>query len=224
MYTAGCNCTGRDGRDGRDGMSGPPGQEGDAGPQGPPGPAGSLGGGTTYVRWGRTSCPEVPGTEVLYSGRAAKGPYSQTGNGINHQCFPNNPQYSAFSPGPNTILSLVSAAEYASASIMGVNIHDNVPCVVCYVSTRIANIMIPATMTCPEAWTREYHGYLMAERNTHPSPSLFECVDADAEVIDGLAGNNEPSGYFVNVEAVCATMACPPYSPEKELTCVVCTK
>ena len=61
----------------------------------------------------------------------------------------------------------------------------------------------------------------MAERNTHASSSSFECVDADAEVIGGLAGNNDPSGYFVNVEADCATLGCPPYDAGKEIMCDV---
>ncbi|CAI8046156.1 hypothetical protein GBAR_LOCUS25510, partial [Geodia barretti] len=64
---------GRDGRDGRDGCPGPKGspgatgEKGDTGPQGPPGPSS---GGVTYIRWGRTTCPNTTGTELVYSGRA----------------------------------------------------------------------------------------------------------------------------------------------------------
>ena len=68
---------GRDGRDGvpgprgvagRDGKTGPQGMKGDTGSQGPPGP---RSGGVTYVRWGRTTCPDTEGTEAVYTGRAA---------------------------------------------------------------------------------------------------------------------------------------------------------
>ena len=37
----------------------------------------------------------------------------------------------------------------------------NVPCAVC-VSTRQDLVMIPGKASCPEKWTREYFGYLMA--------------------------------------------------------------
>lgn len=62
----------------------------------------------------------------------------------------------------------------------------------------------------------------MAERDTHNSPSLFECVDSDAEGAAGASGTI--SGYFIHVEVDCNTLGCPPYDAEKELTCVVCTK
>ena len=89
---------------------------------------------------------------MLYSGRAAKTPWTQTGGGTNYQCFPNNPQYSVFHPGVNDIASFAYGVEYASSNLpklMGVNTWDNVPCAVCYVRTRIAKLMIPARMACP---------------------------------------------------------------------------
>ena len=39
----------------------------------------------------------------------------------------------------------------------------NVPCAVCYSSIKTVKLMIPARITCPSSWTREYKGYLMAE-------------------------------------------------------------
>ncbi|CAI8045264.1 hypothetical protein GBAR_LOCUS25052, partial [Geodia barretti] len=65
---------GRDGRDGRDGEPGPIGMKGDQGDKGDPGLQGLPGpasGGAVYVRWGRTTCPNTLGTELVYSGRAA---------------------------------------------------------------------------------------------------------------------------------------------------------
>ena len=76
---------GRDGRDrepgprglpGRDGKVGLQGEKGDMGEQGPPGPSS---GGVTYVRRGRTACPNTTGTELVYAGRAAGSHYSQKG-------------------------------------------------------------------------------------------------------------------------------------------------
>ena len=83
---------GRDGRDGRDGLPGPrglPGQDGRNGERGPAGPTGAQGppgprsGGATYIRWGRTTCPDTEGTELVYAGRAAGSHYSYSGGGAN---------------------------------------------------------------------------------------------------------------------------------------------
>ena len=86
--------SGRDGRDGLPGAQGPqgpkgepgpaggppgpqgqPGARGATGPQGPVGPAGPRSGGVTYTRWGKSSCPNVAGTELVYSGRAGGSHY-----------------------------------------------------------------------------------------------------------------------------------------------------
>ena len=71
--------------------------------------------------------------------------------------------------------------------IQGGNDH-NVPCVVCYVSTRVAVMMIPAKTTCPSSWTREYYGYLMAEGYNNRR-STYECVDKDQNSIPGSHGD-----------------------------------
>ena len=103
----------------------------------------------------------------------------------------------------------------------------NVPCAVCYATTRAAAMMIPAKTTCPQSWTREYYGYLMSAykgRSTHPHyRTMFECVDKDPDSIPGSAADTD-GALFYHVEANCNGMPCPPYDPQKELNCVVCTK
>ena len=66
---------GKDGRDGRDGEKGEPGVQGPAGEKGEQGPPGPASGGVTYIRWGKTSCPSVPGTELVYHGITAGSYY-----------------------------------------------------------------------------------------------------------------------------------------------------
>ena len=76
------------------------GEWGDGGYNGPPTPQGptSLGsGGSTYVRWGRTVCPTIPGTSLVYSGYAAGGHYYQSGSGANYICLSQTPEYLDFS-------------------------------------------------------------------------------------------------------------------------------
>ena len=41
----------------------------------------------TYIRWGRTTCPEVEGTEMIYEGVMAGSWYHHTGGGANHLCL-----------------------------------------------------------------------------------------------------------------------------------------
>ena len=99
---------GRDGRDGlpgttgekgKDGSDGEKGMKGDPGVEGPPGAPGPAGGGTVYTRWGRTTCPSMPGTELVYEGIAAGSHYSHKGGGSNRLCLPLQPKYGAYRPG-----------------------------------------------------------------------------------------------------------------------------
>ncbi len=72
---------GRDGLPGRDGVQGPPGPQGKDGSQGPPGP---KSGGATYTRWGKSTCPQLEGTELVYSGIAGGSFYNQKRGGAKY--------------------------------------------------------------------------------------------------------------------------------------------
>ena len=225
---------GRDGRDGRDGEPGPrglPGRDGKTGPQGlagmkgEQGPPGPKSGGITYVRWGRTTCPDIEGTELVYTGRAAGSHYNHQGGGGNYQCITEEPANFAFGPGTvdHSFLYGTEYEIYGNVPSSTRPLHDNdVPCVVCYVSTRETVLMVPGTYVCPPNWTREYYGWLMAAHYTHHR-STFECVDASSETITG--GHADHNGaLFYHVEPRCGSLPCPPYEPQKEFTCAVCTK
>ena len=169
---------GRDGRDGRDGVPGPHGPQGQrgeqgvAGPRGPQGqkgeqgvagPPGPRNGGVVYTRWGKTSCPNVTGTELVYAGRAGGSWFAHTGGGAKYLCMPNDPDYLQYQPGVQGF-SPVYGVEYelwGGGPFQAVFQH-NVPCAVCYASTRVAVTMIPAKTQCPSTWTLEYSGYLMS--------------------------------------------------------------
>ena len=49
--------------------------------KGEQGPCGPMTGGVTFVRWGRTTCPNVEGTELVYKGRVAGSHYRTSGGG-----------------------------------------------------------------------------------------------------------------------------------------------
>ena len=231
---------GRDGRDGMPGAQGPQGPQGESGPSGgPPGPQGQPGargapgprgtvgptgprsGGVTYTRWGKSSCPNVAGTQLVYTGRAGGSHTTDdSGGGVNFQCMPLDPEYTLSVQSGVRLHAYVYGTEY-DHPIRGGHRH-NVPCAVCYTSTRVAVLMIPAKTSCPTSWTREYYGYLMSEFRGRRA-STFECVDKDQESVPGSEVNT-PGALLHHVEAHCNGMPCPPYDSQKELTCVVCTK
>ena len=202
------------------------GKLGPQGKQGPPGPPGPRSAGVTYVRWGKSSCPNVTGTELVYDGRAGGSSYNNHGGGAEKLCLPLNPDYIN---GPRltsaTLFSAIHGAEYQTRDGPHHNIFDqNVPCAVCYVSTRAAMIMIPAKTLCPSSWIREYYGYLMTERehNSHHRSS-FDCVDVNPDVVPGGAGDTN-GALFQYVIATCNGLQCPPYQVKQVVSCVVCTK
>ena len=225
---------GRDGRDGRDGEPGPRGlpgrdgkngergEKGDIGAQGPPGP---RSGGVTYIRWGRTTCPDTEGTELVYAGRAAGSHYTHTGGGSNYQCVTEEPENFDFGPG-TVEHSFIYGAEYemyGNVPSASLPLHDqNVPCAVCYVAPRETVLMIPGRYTCPPEWTREYFGYLMAEYHGHHR-STFECMDKEPQAIPGGHANQD-GALFYHVEPRCGSLPCPLYEQQKEMTCCVCSR
>ena len=235
---------GRDGRDGRDGLPGADGPQGDKGergdpggpqgprgltgatgaqgPKGPAGPPGPRSGGVTYVRWGKSSCPNVTGTELIYAGRTAGTFHNKPGGGSNYLCLPDEPQYTLrYRPGSQRY-SEIYGTEY-QYPVTGSHDH-NVPCAVCFASTREAVLMIPARTSCPTGWTMEYYGYLMSTyQGSNHYRTSFECVDKDPDSVHG-SGANIHGAVFYHVEANCNGIACPPYNNYKELNCAVCTK
>ena len=231
---------------GRDGLPGPAGEKGDKGePGGPPGPVGLQGasgeqgppgiqgppgpssGGAVYTRWGRTVCPATSGTELVYKGLAAGTPYSHSGGGANYLCTTKEPEYlSSIIPKYNAndlALSYLYGAEYQVPGFSSLYNH-NVPCAVCYSSQRSSKLMIPGRITCPQSWTEEYEGYLMAAYEGHKHTVVYECVDKNGETVPGEARNTN-GALFYHVGAVCNVgLPCPPYVTNRPITCVVCTK
>ena len=117
------------GASGRNGLPGAKGEKRDTGLTGPRGRAGPSSGEAVYTRWGRITCPNVTGTQLVYHGRAGKTFYNVKEVVAGYRSYIYGVEYE---------LPLSSA------------LHDhNVPCAVCYVSTRATVLMIPGKLTCP---------------------------------------------------------------------------
>ena len=205
---------GLQGIDGLDGIQGP------IGPQGPVGPAGPTIGGVVYTRWGNSACPNITGTELVYTGRAGGTQHDQRGGGANYLCLPMDPEYNLPSRAGLDGHSPVWGAEY-QGPVVGAHDHD-VPCAVCHGTTRLTVLMIPAKASCPTSWTKEYDGYLMSEFLVHYR-TMFVCVDRAQESFPGT-GTDHNGALFYHAEADCTNLPCLPYNNVQELNCVVCTK
>ena len=177
----------------------------------------------TYIRWGRTTCPNDTDSQLVYSGRAGGTRWDHKGGAANYLCMPDDPDHLQYLSGVQG-QSSVAGVEYfygSMPSLSSVNYH-NVPCALCYVATRSVAVMIPAKTQCPTNWTLEYSGYLMSEYYSY-NRTMYECVDRDPKSVAELNSSN-PRAFFVLVEPYCNGLSCPPYNAEKELTCAVCTR
>ncbi|KAK2171455.1 hypothetical protein NP493_1058g00002 [Ridgeia piscesae] len=185
-------------------------------------------GGAVYIRWGRKVCPQN-GAELLYSGIAAGSHYTLSGGGSNYLCLPRDPEWGKTVAGFQSG-GYLAGAEYEMYSnnpfseANAKSLQDNdVPCAVCYVPTRPSKLMIPAKLSCPPMWTKEYSGYLMAEYYAHRGRTTYVCVDNAPEVIQGGAAIRK-GALFYNTEAFCGSLPCPSYVNGWEITCVVCSR
>ena len=97
-----------------------------------------------------------------------------------------------------------------------------------YVPQQSAQLMIPASNTCPVGWTRGYNGYLMSEAShafgaltyLHHSTSYI-CVDSAPEV---ATGPSLTQGLLYFTRVGCGTLPCSKFTERLNVPCVVCTK
>ncbi|XP_033125188.1 uncharacterized protein LOC117123397 [Anneissia japonica] len=186
------------------------------------------GGGTMYVRWGRTTCPTADtGAKLVYDGIIASGYFSHAGGGGNYLCLPKDPEWGNYKDG-HQLNAYIYGAEYEVAAFNpfstdnAEDLHNHdAPCAICYVPKRSVKLMIPARKSCPENWTREYHGYIVSS-HYQAHRSEYICVDEAPETRQGTYTNTE--GVRLNpVEGSCGSLPCSPYVNGRELTCVTCT-
>ena len=101
--------------------------KGETGEQGPPG---AMSGGVTYTRWGKTSCPNVSETELVYSGITAGSLFSNTGGAANYTCMPFNPQYGEYEPGVQGYSSVYGTGYQTDGGPIATTFEYNAPCAV----------------------------------------------------------------------------------------------
>lgn len=190
---------------------------------GSPGP---NSGGVSYIRWGRTTCPNTQATGLVYQGVAAGSGFLEAGS-TDYHCLHAQPEFLSTTAGLQDVRGRLYGTEYDSYGdppAFGSQLRHEAPCSVCYSSARSTKITIAGRITCPATWTREYYGYLMSSaHHTNRWSRSSACVDVNAESVPGSSSANIKS-LFVFMEFTCTGINCPPYSDGAEASCVVCTK
>jgi hypothetical protein len=138
------------------------------------------------------------------------------GGSSDNLCLPHDPQFLRINAGLEHHRGRLYGTDYDSSDgppAFGNMRGHNAPCAVCYTPTRTTKITIPAKISCPSSWTREYYGYLMAGISTHDTHrgKAPVCVDANSESIPGSAGYSSIS-LLCFLETTCTGINCPPYS------------
>ena len=195
--------------------------------------------GTTYTRWGRTSCGSQ--SKLIYRGQMTGPDYRSAGGGSNYQCLPDDPEYDGRAPSsvPHSKLRSVFYQIGFSEQMLGKSLHmHRAPCVVCETEQRSTKLMIPAKTRCPNNdWVLEYKGYIMSSAEHHGDDRYvsteyyrgqYICVDENSESVTSKSGSWDGAIIYpvtVSCSGDGALSNCPPYlSDGRALSCVVCTK
>ena len=81
-------------------------------------------------------------------------------------------------------------------------------------------MMIPAKLTCPSGWSKQYSGFPTSELHGTVR-SEYICLDEDPDFIE-RSRVNENGRLFYPTVTVCGTLPCPPYKNAVLVPCVVC--
>ncbi|KAK3587948.1 hypothetical protein CHS0354_014463 [Potamilus streckersoni] len=184
----------------------------------------SQGHASTYVRWGKTTCPGND-TELVYKGFAAGSHFQHSGGAADFVCLPDVPTWGKHVGGTG-YAGFIYGAEYelysGSNPFSTVSIEDDASCCVCR-PPRTTTIMVPGRTDCYTGWNQEYTGYLMSGYYGHAGNSNYVCVDANSD--PGLGGFTNYNGHLMYVvQAQCGSLPCPPYVQGRVIACVVCSK
>ena len=173
--------------------------------------------GNVYTRWGRSTCPNVHGTELVYSGYAGGSWYDHTGAAAQYLCMPQDPDFLPDQSGYGRVYGVEYQQNFNSITYQ----QDGV-CAVCK-STRTSVLMVPGHLHCRSGWVREYVGILVSGFYGDKAATEYVCLDSAPETeLNSSSNDNGALWHYVNSK--CGSLPCPPYKDEGTLPCVVCSK
>ncbi|XP_063443381.1 short-chain collagen C4-like [Mytilus trossulus] len=181
--------------------------------------------GSTFVRWGRTSCDGTK-SSLVYTGFMAGPTNSARGSGSNYLCLSSNPQTKSFpvewNQRPGHLYGIGWELTGIDRSRSSNHVDDkDVPCAVCLTKGK-TSLMIPGRTSCYAGWTHDYTGFLVSVRTQNGFASTeYVCADADPE---SHGSTNYNQGMISFVEVRCGSIPCSKYGNKTKLSCVVCSK
>ncbi|KAK7480149.1 hypothetical protein BaRGS_00028633, partial [Batillaria attramentaria] len=164
---------------------------------------------STFVRWGRSQCPE--GAQTVYSGVVGGAYAHDPGAGANRLCMTLEPTFENVTQDQS---GEIDGVEY----IIPGHHNEDAVCSFCKASYA-TTFMVPGTTTCPGDAVFQYKGFLSSGYHADEAASEYLCLDSEPENRPGGAGNQN-SGYFEHVLAHCGSLPCPPYQEGGVITCV----
>ena len=135
--------------------------------------------------------------------------------------MPEDPSYNHTVDSVGRSKTLLDNIRYETDEVFSSINEANVPCAVCQSKTRSVALLQPGKTSCPEGWTKEYAGYLMADEDNNEPRSAI-CIDEAAEGAGNP--NDEDRGLISAMFASCGGLKCPPYNHKGLVTCTLCTK
>ena len=117
--------------------------------------------GIVYTRWGESSCPGNE-TKTVFSGTLANT------TAANYLCLPSHHVHQQVEKEPANQKDLIRTKTTTTLYV------SEVPCSVCLALNQNTVLTVPAKVTCPLGWTREYHGFIM---NGSSEDGLYHCMD-----------------------------------------------
>ena len=180
--------------------------------------------GAPYVHWGGNHCPDT--ADPLYYGNVVTSHYSHGGRS-SYLCLIDTPKFLNTVAGYQNQRTRVYGTEFGINNVPDATYFgnsDDIPCAMCAARRKDHVMMIPGTTECPQYWTLEYNGYLMAEyyvdiRSTRETI----CVDKNPAKVPRTSAKLT-AGQLYFVESTCTGIKCAPYTEGYELTCAVCSK
>ena len=79
-------------------------------------------------------------------------------------CMPEDPSYKHVVDNVGRSRTLLDNIRYETDEMFSSINEANVPCAVCQSETNAVALLQPGKTSCPEGWTKEYAGYLMADQ------------------------------------------------------------
>ncbi|XP_067950047.1 short-chain collagen C4-like [Watersipora subatra] len=223
--------TGTSGREGPEGLLPSGKRESTASSRGRPGSSNGSGGiGSTFVRWGKVTCPQV--STLLYSGyAAAANPWYGMGGSTELECLSTTPSWHGNATTTVQTSTKLFAAKFSLGSFHGIfdTAADNsvITCAVC-LTTKAPVITLPGRVECLNGWHKEYNGYLMATSAVRYEiffSSRNYCIDRNP---DYYTGHNDTMGMkltFLQAGGCYGGLyPCHSYTENNILACTVCSQ